>query len=177
VGAGYSSQQKFSFTGSIRQDNVFGSGNYLGVEVNTARTGRALSISTVDPYFTVDGVSRAVDVFYRTTKPINTLGELYEYVTEGGAIRFGVPFSEQDTVFFGQGIELTKISTAKGLPNSYLLYVQQRYPGQPDRAHQGQISTGQCGAQCAGRCPLCADQPAVAAIRRDHQQDLAGLEL
>ena len=125
VGAGYSSQTKLSFTGSIRQDNVFGSGNYLGIDVATARTGRQLQVSTVDPYFTVDGVSRAIDVFYRTTRPINTLGEEYQYVTKGGAVRFGVPFSEVDTVFFGIGYEQTTITTSKGLPNSYFLFANQ----------------------------------------------------
>ena len=125
VGAGYSSQTKLSFTGSIRQDNVFGSGNYLGIDIATARTGRQLQVSTVDPYFTVDGVSRAIDVFYRTTRPINTLGEEYQYVTKGGAVRFGVPFSEVDTVFFGIGYEQTTITTSKGLPNSYFLFANQ----------------------------------------------------
>ncbi|PZP36449.1 MAG: outer membrane protein assembly factor BamA [Roseateles depolymerans] len=125
VGAGYSSQQKLSLSGSIRQDNVFGSGNYLGIDVSTAVTGRQLSVSTVDPYFTVDGVSRAFDVFYRTTKPINTLGEEYQYITKGGSVRFGVPFSELDTVFFGVGYEQTDITTSRGLPNSYLIYVNQ----------------------------------------------------
>ncbi len=122
VGAGYSSQQKLSFTGAIRQDNVFGSGNYLGVEVSTASTGRTLVLSTVDPYFTVDGVSRALDLFYRTQKPYNNLGEQFELVTQGASIRFGVPFSELDTVFFGLGYERTTMTTTAGLPNSYLLY-------------------------------------------------------
>lgn len=125
VGAGYSSAQKLSLSGSIKQENVFGSGNYLGVEVNTARTGRALVLSTVDPYFTVDGVSRGLDLFYRTTKPLNTLGEIYELVTHGASVRFGVPFSEVDTVFFGLGYERTTISASAGLPNSYFLFRNQ----------------------------------------------------
>jgi outer membrane protein insertion porin family len=122
VGAGYSSANSLSLSGSIKQDNVFGSGNYLGIEVNTAKTGRALVLSTVDPYFTVDGVSRAVDLFYRTTKPINTLGEEYELVSHGASIRFGVPFSEVDRVFFGIGYEQTKITTTTGVPEAYLRY-------------------------------------------------------
>ncbi|MDT8998495.1 outer membrane protein assembly factor BamA [Paucibacter sp. APW11] len=125
VGAGYSSAQKLSFQGAIRQDNVFGSGNYLGLEVNTASTGRALSVSTVDPYFTVDGVSRAVDVFYRTSKPLNSLGEVYEFASYGGSLRFGVPFSELDTVFFGIGYELTKITNSTGVPNAYFEFAKQ----------------------------------------------------
>ncbi|HEY4082657.1 MAG TPA: outer membrane protein assembly factor BamA [Burkholderiaceae bacterium] len=125
VGAGYSSQQRLSLTGSVRQDNVFGTGNYLGLDVSTAYTGRSVVLSTVDPYFTVDGVSRAVDLFYRTIKPYNSLGEQYELISHGASVRFGVPFSEQDTVFFGIGYESTAISTDSGLPNSYLLYEEQ----------------------------------------------------
>jgi outer membrane protein insertion porin family len=109
VGAGYSSSDKLSFTASIKQENVFGSGNYLGVEFNTSRSNRNLVLSTVDPYWTVDGISRAIDVFYRTAKPINSQGEEYTLVTPGIAIRFGVPFSDFDTVFFGIGFEQTRI--------------------------------------------------------------------
>ncbi|UXH80953.1 outer membrane protein assembly factor BamA [Roseateles amylovorans] len=125
IGAGYSSASKLSLSGSVSQENVFGSGNYLGIQVNTASTGRSLGVSTVDPYFTVDGISRAVDVFYRTVKPINTLGEEYELASVGGSVKFGVPFSEEDTVFFGVGYENTRITTSTGLPNSYFLFRNQ----------------------------------------------------
>jgi outer membrane protein insertion porin family len=66
-------------------------------------------LTTVDPYWTVDGISRAIDLFYRTSKPINSQGETYELATPGAAIRFGVPFSDFDTVFFGIGFEQTRI--------------------------------------------------------------------
>ncbi len=49
-------------------------GNYFGIELNTSRSGRTLVLSTVDPYFTNDGISRALDVFYRTNKPLNSSG-------------------------------------------------------------------------------------------------------
>ena len=122
VGAGFSSADKFSLTASIKQDNVFGSGNYLGIEVNTSRSQRTLVLSTVDPYFTVDGISRAIDVFYRTVKPLNSQGEQYELVTPGTSIRFGVPFSELDTVFFGIGYERTSIKGNVALPQNYFNY-------------------------------------------------------
>ncbi len=128
IGAGYSSASKLSLSGSISQENVFGSGNYLGIQVNTASTGRSLGVTTVDPYFTVDGVSRAIDVFYRTVKPINNLGEEYEFASYGGSVKFGVPFSEDDTVFFGIGYETTRITTRTGLPNSYWLFREQFGP-------------------------------------------------
>jgi outer membrane protein insertion porin family len=82
-------------------------------------------LSTVDPYFTIDGISRGIDIYYRTSRPINSQGEEYELVTPGFAIRFGVPFSEYDTVFFGIGAERTEIKGATQLPNSYFLYREQ----------------------------------------------------
>ena len=122
LGAGYSNSEKLTLTASIKQDNVFGSGNYLGIELNTSRSARTLVLSAVDPYFTIDGISRAIDLFYRTSRPFNSQGDAYQLATPGAAIRFGVPFSEFDTVFFGVGIEQTKIGTSTGIPNSYFLY-------------------------------------------------------
>lgn len=122
IGAGFSSADKLSLSGSIKQENVFGSGNYLGVDLNTSKFSRTLVLSTIDPYFTVDGISRYLDVFYRTQRPINSQGEEYELVTPGASIRFGVPFSEYDTVFFGIGYERTEIK-GTNLPLNYRRYV------------------------------------------------------
>ena len=122
LGAGFSSADKLSLTASIKQENVFGSGNYLGLELNTSRSSRTLVLSTIDPYFTIDGISRAFDIFYRTVRPLNSQGEQYQLVTPGAAVRFGVPFSEYDTVFFGVGIERTQIKGDTALPNNYFLY-------------------------------------------------------
>ncbi|MEP7302816.1 MAG: outer membrane protein assembly factor BamA [Caldimonas sp.] len=124
VGAGFSSADKLSLTASIKQENIFGSGNYLGLELNTSKYNKTLVVSTVDPYFTIDGISRSLDVYYRTTRPINSQGEEYKLVTPGASVRFGVPFSEFDTVFFGIGAERTEI-LGTNLPNSYFLYQTQ----------------------------------------------------
>jgi outer membrane protein insertion porin family len=122
VGAGFSSADKLSVTASIKQENIFGSGNYLGLELNTSKYNRTAVLSTVDPYFTVDGISRSFDVYYRTTRPVNPQGgEDYQLVTPGASIRFGVPFSEYDTVFFGVGGESTTIK-GNNLPNTFFLY-------------------------------------------------------
>jgi outer membrane protein insertion porin family len=122
VGAGYSNAEKLTFTASVKQDNAFGSGNYLGIELNTSKYNRTVVVSTVDPYWTVDGISRAIDVFYRTSRPFNSLGDSYDLKTPGATVRFGVPFSEYDTVFLGLGFERTEIGTSTGIPLSYLNY-------------------------------------------------------
>ena len=122
IGAGYSNAEKLTFNASIKQDNAFGSGRSLGIEVNTSRYNRTLVVSTVDPYWTVDGISLALDAFYRTQRPVNYLGDSYELKTPGASLRFGVPFSEYDTVFVGLGWERTELGTSVGLPLAWLNY-------------------------------------------------------
>ncbi len=122
VGAGYSNAEKLTFSASVSQENAFGSGRSLGFEINTSRFNRQFSLRTVDPYFTVDGISMAVDAFYRTSRPVNFLLESYDLRTPGLSVRFGVPFSEFDTVFVGLGWERTELGTSVGLPLSWLNY-------------------------------------------------------
>jgi len=123
IGAGYSNAEKLTFSASVSQDNAFGSGNSLGFEVNTSRFNRQLSIRTVDPYFTVDGISLAVEAYYRTERQINSVLQEFDLRRPGLAVRFGVPFSEFDTVFMGLGWERTELGTRVGVPLSWLNYV------------------------------------------------------
>jgi outer membrane protein insertion porin family len=122
VGAGYSNAEKLTFNASIKQDNAFGSGSSLGIEVNTSKYNRTLVLGTVDPYWSVDGISLAVDASYRTERPINYLGDTYQLKRPGVSARFGVPFSEYDTVFLGLGWERTELGTSVGLPLAWLNY-------------------------------------------------------
>ena len=110
IGAGYSSAESVSVMAGIRQENVFGSGNYLGFEVNTSKSNRQLVLSTVDPYFTADGVSRAFDIYSRTNRPLTGEATDYTLKTQGASVRFGVPFTESDTVYVGVGAENWVIS-------------------------------------------------------------------
>ena len=126
VGLGYSSASKIAFNAAIKQDNVLGSGNYLGLELNTTDYSKVIVLSTVDPYFTIDGISRAFDLFYRTSTPLNSQGEYYEVVTAGTSVRFGVPYSDFDTVYYGIGYEQTEINgTLVGMPLNYQIYIEE----------------------------------------------------
>ena len=129
LGAGYSQAEELSIIAGIRQENVFGSGNYLGIDINTSKFNRQLVVSTVDPYFTPDGISRSIDAYYRTTRPYDTQSTTdtadYRLVTKGASLRFGVPFTEADTVFFGAGVEQTTIEPGIYLPDAYRDYAAQ----------------------------------------------------
>jgi len=122
LGAAYSNAEKLTFTAGIRQDNAFGTGNSLGLELNTSKTQRAVVLSTFDPYFTVDGISRSIDLVYRKGRALNQLTDQYEVGNQSVGVTFGVPFSEYDTVFLGLAAERQVIGTAVGLPLAYLNY-------------------------------------------------------
>jgi len=129
LGAGFSSSEKLTITGSVQQANAFGSGTTLGVDVNTSKLNRTFALTQMNPYFTDDGISRSMELFLRTTRPplVNT-GD-YKVQTTGGKISFGVPFTELDTVFFGLGVEQTKVETflvdgVNTSPTLYQIYVK-----------------------------------------------------
>jgi len=124
LGAGYSSGEGLGLSGAIRQENAFGSGNSLGVQLNTSKVNRTVVFSTTDPYFTVDGVSRSVDVYHRSVSPY-TDTDSYKLTTSGASLRFGVPFTESDIVYFGGGLERTRIVPGTNLPGAYANYANQ----------------------------------------------------
>ena len=124
LGAGYSSGEGLGLSFGLKQENAFGSGNSLGVQLNTSKVNRVVVFNTTDPNFTPDGVSRTLDFYYRTSSPYQDQN-YYQLQTSGGSLRFGVPFTETDTVYFGGGVERTTIVPGTSLPLSYLDYANE----------------------------------------------------
>ncbi|HWI78757.1 MAG TPA: outer membrane protein assembly factor BamA [Ramlibacter sp.] len=124
LGAGFSTAEKLALSFSIKQENAFGSGNYLGVEVNTSKFNKAIVFNSVNPYFTPDGISRTIDLYHRSSRPYEDQGGNYQLVTTGARLRFGIPFSELDTVYFGGALERTEIRPGTSIPAAYLDYAE-----------------------------------------------------
>ena len=126
LGVGYGSGEGPIISAGISQDNVFGSGNSLSLNVNTATTYRTLSVTQIDPYFTVDGIKRITDVYYRTTQPLyysSTNDTSFRIISYGADMKFGIPFSETDMVYFGLGIEQDRLDVDASTPQTYIDYV------------------------------------------------------
>ncbi len=118
LGAGFSSYESVALTFGITQENAFGSGNYLSLQVNTSKYNRNIVLSTTDPYFTEGGISRTLDVFTRTTRPYYGDTNSYSIVNSGVGIRFGIPVTEYDTVFLGANAEQTQVKDGTYLPTN-----------------------------------------------------------
>ena len=64
-GIGYSTAEKIILSGSISQNNLFGTGNALALQVNSGSINKVYALSFTNPYFTQDGVGLGVDLYKR----------------------------------------------------------------------------------------------------------------
>ena len=124
LGIGTSSTDKVILSGSIAQNNFLGSGNNVAIQVNSAKSYRTYVFSYTNPYFTPDGVSQGFDVYHRTVNTSSLAIANYSSASTGGAIRFGFPIGEKQSIGVGLGLDSTHITTYSDSPQYYKDFVQ-----------------------------------------------------
>jgi outer membrane protein insertion porin family len=125
AGVGYSSSDGIVFNGAISQQNIFGSGNALIGAINTSEINRTVNFIFTQPYWTVDGVSRTLEAYYKNVDPTSLDVAAYASSTYGAAIAFGVPITETDNVNLGFRAERTQLTLFDNSPPSYIAYVDE----------------------------------------------------
>jgi outer membrane protein insertion porin family len=110
VGAGFSSAEKVSLSGSITQDNLFGSGKTVSLGVNTSKINTLYSLSYTNPYYTVDGISAGFDLYHRTinTSSLSSVA-FYRTNSTGAGVRLGIPISDTDYLNMGLAVDTTSL--------------------------------------------------------------------
>ncbi len=109
IGAGFSQTQGFLFNIGLTQENLFGTGERLSVNVNTDKANTVYSAAFTDPYYTVDGISRTISASYRDRNAAEE--QINNFQTNSGEfnISYGVPLTEFNTLSFGYGFSHIKI--------------------------------------------------------------------
>jgi outer membrane protein insertion porin family len=123
LGVGYGQVDGVILTAGITEDNVFGSGTNLTLNLNTSLYNRAAVLAHTDPYFTNDGISRTTSLYYRTMTPYSNNPGMYQVTTLGGGLSFGVPISEFDRIYGGANVERNTIGLYDNSPLAYREYV------------------------------------------------------
>ena len=123
LGAGFSSVEKLIVSGSVSQQNVFGSGKSISVNVNSGKVNQVYAFSYFNPYYTIDGVSQGFDIYKRDTDASTLSIGAYVTKTIGGGVRFGYPLSESDSISFGLVGESVNLQTFSNSPLSYINFV------------------------------------------------------
>ncbi|MFY9327104.1 MAG: outer membrane protein assembly factor BamA [Georgfuchsia sp.] len=124
LGAGFASSEGMILSGSVQQENIFGSGKSVGVQVNTSKSNKVFSLSYTNPYYTIDGISRGFDIYQRKidTDKLSSLAA-YGVSSIGGGVRYGVPLSEENGVSLGLAVDSSKIDLTAYSPLIYQEYV------------------------------------------------------
>ena len=123
LGAGFSSSEKLVLSGSIAQQNLFGTGKSAAVQINTSKINTVYSFSFTDPYYTVDGIARGFDVYHRKTDTSSLVVGSYGSKSLGGGVRYGVPIAEDDYITFGLSGDATVLSVNSYSPLQFQKYV------------------------------------------------------
>ena len=125
AGVGYSSADGLVLTGSVSQNNVFGTGNAVTAAVNTSRINRTIAVTYSEPYWTSDGVARTIEVYDKSIDSSSLPIAQYSSRTYGGAVGFGVPVTETDSVILALRYEHTNLSLADNSPPIYVDFVNE----------------------------------------------------
>jgi outer membrane protein insertion porin family len=94
---------------NVQQDNFLGTGKQVGVNASTSSYQDQISFSYLDPYYTVDGVSRGFNLYYTTRDLEEVNVSDYSVDTYGLDMSFGYPLSEISRLGFGIGYSHTAI--------------------------------------------------------------------
>lgn len=123
-GAGYSSSEGLVLSGSVSQNNVFGSGRHVAVRVNSGKVNKVYSLSFTDPYHTIDGVSRGFDIYRRDLDANSTGVANYKTSSYGLGVRYGFPIAEDNAIGVGLSWDKTDVTTYANSPLKYEHFVR-----------------------------------------------------
>jgi outer membrane protein insertion porin family len=124
LGVGFSSVERIAISASVTQANAFGTGKFLSANINSGSVNQVYSLSYMDPYYTVDGVSRGFDVYRRVVDASDLDVGPYKTDSVGAGIKFGYPVAEQVSVDFGLNLESVDLEIFSNSPLSYIDFVR-----------------------------------------------------
>lgn len=110
---GYAQDAGIIYGLNLQQDNFMGTGKRVGIGLNASRYQDVYNFSYTNPYYTVDGVSRGFNVFYRATDLSEVNIANYSTNTLGGAVNYGYPIKETARLGFSFGVANTEITTGQ----------------------------------------------------------------
>ena len=143
LAVGFSQSGGITFQAGLSQTNFLGTGNSVSIDLSRSETQDYYNLSVTDPYFTIDGVRRGYNMYYRKTK-LDDDYNVNNYVTDslGGGITFGYPIDENQSISAGLNIDNTEVTTGQYVSTYVRDYL---------KAHGGKV------INTASYCPSDAD--------------------
>ncbi|MCW8905685.1 MAG: outer membrane protein assembly factor BamA [Sedimenticola sp.] len=100
AGLGFSQSDGVIFSTSLSQKNFLGTGKQVSLAFDNSSSNTHYRLGYVNPYYTIDGISRGFTLSYQKTDfdEVDTAKYLTDTATAG--VTFGVPITETDRVNF-----------------------------------------------------------------------------
>ena len=102
---GYSDGEGPFWGGSVNQNNFLGTGNQMEASFSSSSSTDAYSFSYLNPYYTVNGVSRGIDLNYIKRDYSKVSVSNFATDTVGIDMRFGYPVNDDTRLDFTLGYE------------------------------------------------------------------------
>ena len=109
AGLGFSSAEGVLFQLGIQQDNFLGTGKKFGFNINRSDVVSEYEVNFTDPYYTLDGVSRGYQGYYRERDFKEDDASNYNTNELGAEVSFGYPIDENSRVTLGLGLDQTEV--------------------------------------------------------------------
>lgn len=118
---GYSQASGVVFGAALSQRNFLGTGSTVSLSANKSDFRTSYNFSYLNPYYTIDGISRGFNVFYRETD-FDALG-VTNFATDayGGNVTYGYPISNDSRLSFSLGFDNTDIRANTQADGSYVI--------------------------------------------------------
>jgi outer membrane protein insertion porin family len=130
IGAGFSQTQGLLFNVGLTQENIFGTGKRLSLNVNTDRANTIYSAAYTNPYYTLDGISRTLSLSFRSRDAAQELINNFQTNSGDLNIRYGIPLSEFNTLSLGYGLSYIKIKPSTINPSADVIKFLAEHDGQ-----------------------------------------------
>ena len=108
---GFSQGEGVLLGAGVSQKNFLGSGNSLSFSLQSSSSVKEARFSFTDPYFTIDGVSRGIDLYFRETDFDEDGTANYATDETGLGLSFGYPVSDRARLSTSARIQSVALKT------------------------------------------------------------------
>ncbi|MEJ2629747.1 MAG: outer membrane protein assembly factor BamA [Acidihalobacter sp.] len=123
VSIGYSQFEGVILSTGVSSSNFLGTGNQMKFAINTSKINTLYQINYVNPYYTLNGVSRGINLYYQQTDTASA--DIVDYSADrlGAAVSYGVPLSEYDSLNASYGYQAVKVKVGSNPAQSVTDYI------------------------------------------------------
>ncbi len=123
---GFAQSSGFMLGFSVAENNFFGTGKRVSTSFNTSSVIKSARFSYLNPYYTVDGVSRGFSLSAKQTDFEEQNTSAYVLDALGASMNFGYPIDSFSRLNFGVGVANHKVKTGKEVAQDISVFVAEQ---------------------------------------------------